>query len=164
MLDLDLNIETACSFTGHRRLPLAEIDAIQERLTLEIEKLITKNGVCNFLTGGAVGFDTLAAMSVIRLKIKYPEIRLYLLLPHYGQANNFSESERYVYDIIFREANEVYYLAKRYEKGCMLKRNKALVDNAKYLISYCNRDTGGTANTLHYARFCKVNDLNLAIK
>ena len=72
-------IAKTCCFTGHRDLYDDAIE-IKQNLKKAIITLI-KNDVSNFITGGARGFDTLAAETVIELKKSYPEIQLILALP-----------------------------------------------------------------------------------
>lgn len=53
-----------CCFTGHRNLPAGKIVKILDR---EIENLIDK-GVTHFISGGALGFDQIAASLIIYKK------------------------------------------------------------------------------------------------
>ena len=66
--------------------------------TLEVElvKLI-ENGYCYFGAGGALGFDTVAAQTVLHLKEKYPHIKLILVLPCVDQAKSWSYEDKVVY-------------------------------------------------------------------
>jgi len=49
-----------CCFTGHRRLAAAHLPETQKRLAQEVDAL-TAQGVTNFMAGGALGFDQIAA-------------------------------------------------------------------------------------------------------
>ena len=69
-----------CCFTGHRKLPTGQYQMIADRLEQTIIRLIEK-GVLYFGAGGALGFDTLAALTVLRLRKQYPQIKLILVLP-----------------------------------------------------------------------------------
>ena len=51
-----------------------------QRLRDTITNVITE-GVTDFYDGGAIGFDMLAAETVIELKTEYPDIKLHMLLP-----------------------------------------------------------------------------------
>lgn len=53
-------------FTGHRRLPKDKIKHIIIRLNQEVDNLISQ-GITDFISGGAIGFDQIAA-SVITAK------------------------------------------------------------------------------------------------
>lgn len=72
--------EKTCCFTGHRLLPKAEIPIIKTELKKAIIELIN-DGVVYFGTGGALGFDTIAAQTILNLKVDYPQIKLILVLP-----------------------------------------------------------------------------------
>ena len=65
--------KTAC-FTGHRDIPPLKRPGIKHRLEREIERSI-QAGYEYFGAGGALGFDTLAAQTVLKLKERYPDIR-----------------------------------------------------------------------------------------
>lgn len=74
-----------CCFTGHRKIPPENFDEISRRLENMIIQLIENGYVC-FCAGGALGFDMLAAQTVIKLKMMYPYIKLILILPCKNQA------------------------------------------------------------------------------
>ena len=67
--------KTVC-FTGHRQINKSKL----KNLPMEIEKSISI-GYDTFLSGGAIGFDQFAASHILRLKKKYPYIRLIFVLP-----------------------------------------------------------------------------------
>ena len=52
-----------CCFTGHRNLPIDSMRAIYSRLGRAVRYAYDR-GVREFRVGGALGFDTLAALSV----------------------------------------------------------------------------------------------------
>ena len=64
--------ETTCCFTGHRNLPEGERTRIEARLESAIAGFVQR-GYRTFCAGGALGFDTLAAQTVLRLKGMYPD-------------------------------------------------------------------------------------------
>ena len=82
----NLRVNTCC-FTGHRIIPSGEKETIRNLLETAIEKAI-QDGYRFFGAGGALGFDTLAAQTVLTLKQQYPHIRLILVLPCINQALN----------------------------------------------------------------------------
>ena len=142
--------EKTCCFTGHRKIPPSEYKCIAERLQKRIINFI-ENGVIYFGAGGALGFDTLAALCVIELKKQYPRIRLILVLPCPEQTKGWSETDKYTYSQIYNKSDKVIYTAKKYYGGCMQKRNRHLVDNSDYCICYLTDSKGGTAYTVNYA-------------
>ena len=72
--------EKTCCFTGHREIDEKDYSKLKKRTRDLIVSLIEK-GVVFFGAGGARGFDTLAAESVLELKKDYPQIKLILVLP-----------------------------------------------------------------------------------
>ena len=78
-----------CFFTGHRKIAQSKIEIVKAQLAENIEKMITEYGVNTFIDGGALGFDTIAAETVIEMREKYQNIKLVMYLPCYGQRNNF---------------------------------------------------------------------------
>lgn len=152
--------KTVC-FTGHREIPFLKAGAIKHMLKKTLENLIER-GYCYFGAGGALGFDTLAAQTVLELKSKYPQIRLILVLPCLSQADRWSDRDKAVYEDIKNRADKVVYTAQEYFKGCMHKRNRHLVDNSSVCICYLTRKTGGTAYTVDYADKNGLQVINIA--
>lgn len=85
--------EETCCFTGHRAIPLLKRKAVVQSLKAELMTLIDK-GYHYFVAGGALGFDTIAAQTVLELKTKFPHIKLILVLPCETQ-NTRVESKGY---------------------------------------------------------------------
>mgnify|MGYP003292514661 CR=1 FL=1 len=88
-----------CCFSGHRKIPSTLISDIYIETEKAIETLI-KEGYCYFGSGGALGFDTIAAISVIKLRKKYPFIRLILVLPCLSQTRNWRFEDKQIYEKI----------------------------------------------------------------
>lgn len=55
----------ACCFTGHREIPPEDREPLRAALLSEIQRLYAEKGVTEFYTGGARGFDTMAAEAVL---------------------------------------------------------------------------------------------------
>ena len=118
-------------------------------------------GVTSFRTGGAVGFDTVAALAVIEKKKDHPEIKLELKLPCKDQNSGWSDMDNRVYDYIISHADDVSYTCEAYRKGCMHERNRSLVDGADFCVAFCASEKGGSAYTLNYARKKQLNIINV---
>lgn len=150
----------ACCFTGHRIIKSIH----REHLFGIVQKSIFnlhKSGYIYFLTGGALGFDTIAAQCVLESASIFPDIQLILILPCKDQFSKWNESEINTYNYILSKASQVIYSSDTYSKGCMLKRNRVLVDNSSYCISYQYKQSGGTAYTTRYAISNGVPVINL---
>jgi len=132
-------------------MPPEQMDTLARRLKAELTKLI-KDGYIYFGAGGALGFDTLAAQTVLELKRNYPHIKLILVLPCLSQTRGWSAVDIEIYENIKRKADKVVYTSQEYTRGCMHKRNRHLVDNSSVCVCYLTESTGGTAYTVDYAR------------
>lgn len=143
--------EKTCCFTGHRIIPEWDRIQVQTRLFISVRQLIL-SGYRYFGAGGAKGFDTMAAQTVLLLQHEFPQVKLILVLPCLSQADRWSESEKRIYEDIKQKANKVVYISKEYTRDCMFRRNRHLVDCSSACICYLNRRTGGTAYTVEYAQ------------
>ena len=104
-----------------------------------------------FGTGGALGFDTMAAQTVLALKPRFPHIKLILVLPCQTQTKRWSENDQKIYNLIRHQADKIVYMSEHYYKGCMHARNRHLVDNSSICVCYLTASHGGTAYTVNYA-------------
>lgn len=151
-----------CCFTGHRNICGEHVSRLADVLGRTVDNLISA-GVTVFRTGGAVGFDTVAALTVIEKKKTNGDIRLQLMLPCKNQTDRWSEKIVRAYEYVKQNADEVIYTADRYYKGCMLYRDRRLVDGADFCVAYCMRSHGGTAYTLNYAKQSGLKTVNIAL-
>lgn len=150
-----------CCFTGHRHLSENQKKEIAERLERAVVSLI-HSGYLYFGAGGALGFDTLCAKTILRLRQSYPGIKLILVLPCVSQADRWRPEDKAVYREIMEQADKVVYTSQEYTRDCMFKRNRHLVDNSSVCICYQTKETGGTAYTVEYARKHGLRIINLA--
>ena len=146
----ELKMKTCC-FTGHRDIPSDMIPKLTLMLRSELTDLI-ESGYCCFCAGGALGFDTIAAQTVLDLKKTYPHIKLILVLPCETQAKSWNTDDRRIYEDIKSKADEVIYTSREYYRGCMHKRNRHLVNCSRVCVCYLKKSSGGTAYTVDYAR------------
>ena len=153
-------IEAVC-FTGHRHIERTDAFSIPTRLKAILTELIAR-GVKRFRAGGAIGFDTVAALCVIELKESYPEISLELVLPCRDQTKSWEERDRIVYDYILSQASSVEYVTEHYTHWCMHERNRRLVNESQVCIAYLKQNSGGTAYTYSYALKKNLKVINLA--
>lgn len=153
--------EKTCCFSGHRIIPVGK----RARVTEELKKIISElysGGIDTFLCGGAMGFDMLAAESVLAFKAKTRDIRLVMALPCMNQAEKWGVEQKQNYNRILREADEVIYLSEEYTKGCMHARNRFMADCSSVCVCYCQSGSGGTAYTVDYARRLGLKIYNVA--
>ena len=157
---MDLKAKTCC-FTGHRTMSSEEKRIAAVRLRRVIEDQI-KAGVVFYGAGGALGFDTLVAQTVLEMKKEYPQLRLILVLPCEDQARRWHSEDIAVYEDIKRRCDKIVYVSREYTPDCMYRRNRHLVDHSGTCICYLTRTYGGTAYTVDYARSKGLRIINLA--
>ena len=103
-----------CSFSGHRQILKIHAESLPLLLSDTIDTLIT-SGVRTFRSGGALGFDLLAAASVLAKRKNNPDIRLHMILPCRDQSSRWPAKFRRAYDNILAAADEVTDLAEQYD-------------------------------------------------
>ena len=154
--------EKTCCFTGHRNIPESQKKSLQKRLESELTQLIHQ-GTRYFGAGGALGFDTMAALTVLKLKEGCPHIKLILVLPCKDQTKVWNEANKKIYNQILQQADKAVYTSKYYYRGCMHKRNRHLVDNSGICICYLTDSKGGAAYTVDYAKQKGLRTINIAV-
>ena len=152
--------EKTCCFTGHRDLPTMEQKGIAAKLEQIVTGLINR-GIKFYGVGGARGFDTLAAQTILNLKTNYPFIRLILVLPCLTQTQGWMTKDIAEYERIKAQADKAVYTSREYAKGCMHKRNRHLVDHSSVCVCYLTKQNGGTAYTVDYAKKHGLELINL---
>ena len=151
---------STCCFTGHRpqSLPfrLNEKDkrcvALREKLKAKIEQLITEEKVTCFISGMALGIDQICAELVLELKEQHAKITLECAIPCEEQAIKWTEPQRDRYFWIAEQCDKETMLQHHYDKECMQKRNKYMVDNSQIVIAVWNGKPSGTGNTVRYTQ------------
>lgn len=143
----------SCCFTGHRRIQITE--NLTHILSNELCRLIEVYGITEFYSGGAIGWDTLCAQTVINLRFKYQQIRLHLVLPccEEHQTASWNGKQKAEYRKILSAADSVEFMSENYYNGCMKKRNARLVELADFCVCYYNEknSASGTGQTVRMA-------------
>ena len=148
----------ACSFTGYRpsKLPFILDKNSEYYLNLynaikdEICRLVDCGVTC-FLTGMAQGIDLMCGEIILELKQIF-DIHLFCVIPCEGQCYGWCEDDKQRYQKLLYGASDIIYTSKEYFKGCMMKRNRYLVDNAEYILAVYDGKQGGTGATIDYAK------------
>lgn len=155
---------TVC-FIGHRAIA-EEKEKLSARLYALLERFVTEKKVTDFYTGGAVGWDALAALTVLKLRGSYPEVKLHLVLPcpFEEQSAKWNEAQKTEYLHILGLVDSVEQVSDRYYNGCMKARNARLVELASdYCICYWNPKDfrSGTGQTVRMAQKKGIEVINL---
>ena len=151
-----------CCFTGHRTIRNIKPSVLAERLENALVNLIENEGVTDFRAGGAMGFDTVAATYVLKMKMKYPQIKLHLILPYKNQEKYFSNADKQLYKYVLDNADSVHYVNEKYTNSALFARNRELVNGADFCVAFLNKLSGGTYYTVNYARKNKLQVINVA--
>ena len=139
-----------CAFTGHRKIEDRHKDRIENLLARAIA-FAYENGCRLFVTGGALGFDTLAAKEIIRFRLSHPDVRLSIVLPCKNQSDSWSSSQVNMYEYTLFNADEIEYVSEEYTDKCMKERNQRLADMCDMMIAYVSRSYSGSAQTVRMA-------------
>lgn len=162
------NKRISCSFTGHRIISAEEKQRLLPHLKSTVLYLISQ-GVKEFHSGGAMGFDTLAASVVFDVSREHTDIRLVLDLPYENQTKGWNETNRRFYDFIKSKAHEINILNKNPKDReeavrYLLSRNRIMIDKSHYCVCYLKDEDakkGGTAYTVNYAKLHDTQIINL---
>ena len=152
-----------CCFSGHRLILTHELDTVTARTEIQIRELILHNGVRFFGVGGAIGYDTMAAKILFRLRATdFHQIKVILVYPFDGFTSRWSDEQREEYARLLPQYDKAVCIAQSGSREAYLARDRHLVDGSAYCIAYCARNSGGTAYTVRYARERGVEVYNIA--
>ena len=148
-----------CGFTGHRpeKLPWGDHEedprckALKILLAREVEQA-ANNGARLFRCGMARGCDLYFAEAVLALRKQRPDLRLEAWLPCPGQADRWRDADRLRWERLIDACDGVRVVEPYYTDGCMLRRDKAMVDGVDELITVWDGSSGGTGWTVRYAK------------
>lgn len=146
---------------GNRLLPRGQSEAIAARLERRVLKLVSL-GVTRFFTGGNLGFDTLAAQVVLRVREDHPEVQLALVLPGRDQARKWPQRAVETYEEIKSRSDEVVYTSETGGYGAILRRNRYMMDESDYCLCYLTKTSGRTAELVRYAERTDHPVINIA--
>lgn len=157
---MSLRPQTVC-FTGHRDLRGQE-KALTPLLDQVIEALY-RRGYRRFFSGGAMGFDLLAAERMLHFRETHPDVRLIMAIPCADQTAKWPAAECRRYERVLYHADETRVLAPHYYRGCMMVRNRHMVNRSSVCVCYLDKPKGGTVTTVAYAAAENLSILNLAL-
>lgn len=154
---------SSCAFTGYRpqKLPwLAREEdprciALKHRLWLAIEEAC-RSGMEHFICGMAQGCDLYFGELVVQAKAYWPDVTLEAALPCPEQAQQWPEEDRTRWRRLLDVCDYETVVQKHYSSGCMMRRNRYMVDHAAVLIAVYDGQNGGTGSTVRYAMKQKI--------
>ena len=150
--------ETTCCFTGHRpdKLPWGNDEsdsrcvALKERIRREVEAAYDR-GFRHFICGMARGCDFFFCEAVLDLRDQRPGVTVEAAIPCENQASRWNEADRARYSRLVGLCDFETMIQRGYDRGCMLRRNRYMVDHAALLIAAFDGSLGGTMYTVAYA-------------
>lgn len=122
-----------CTFFGHRDAP----DSVKPFLYTAIESLIISNGVDSFYVGNNGNFDRMVIFCLKSLKLKYPHIRYFVILAYLPDKKLCNIDEQ---DTIYPE-----FLCNTPKKFAICKRNRWMIEQSDFVITYVKHHFGGAA-------------------
>ncbi len=148
-----------CCFTGHRARKLPWGDDETDPRCLAVKTILKKRldtayemGCRAFLCGMALGCDLYFAEAVLELKERDSTVTLAAMIPCPEQAGRWSAVNRLRYEGLLKKCDCCEILEPAYSKGCMLRRNEAMIDRSQVLISVFDGSPGGTMHAVAYAK------------
>ena len=140
-------------FTGHRKFTV-NINEFYKIAKL-MKKLISE-GISDFYAGGALGWDMNFENMILIMREKYfPFLKLHLVLPcpPEEQTAGWDIDDIEEYQRILEAADSVEIVSEHYDKNCMKKRNKRLVELGDICVCYYNEKNtrSGTGQTVRIA-------------
>lgn len=134
--------------TGHRTVDHPIVRQGINQLT----NLALQRGITTFLTGMALGTDTLAAIIWTERYLAWKAI-----LPCSDQSKLWTYQQQVLYRKLLTQATEVKVLYPKYEQGVMQGRDAWLVKNSQLCLAvWDGRTEGGTYLTIGMARKAKL--------
>lgn len=167
---MNIDKAKAVAFSGHRTFKAAAghdlFSSAEPAMPLDRRlegtlRALAAEGYTDFLCGMAEGFDLLAARCVVRLRDKFPAVRLIAAIPFPGQDDRFPPELRERYRRLLSLCDCAVVLSPVYTPDCFHRRNDFLTDNASVLVCYYNGTKGGTAYTVKRALHNGLRIINL---
>ena len=149
--------EKVVCFTGHRpeKLPCQNRGSVQ---TMMLKSFLYKqiydciqDGYTVFVAGLSMGVDMWASTIVMSFMEKYPDIKLITVSPYKAFGEDRKNADYWEYRNTIEKSSEVIYISDEYYKGCMKKRNLAMIDMSDRIIGVIKENRSGTSQTIRYA-------------
>lgn len=131
-----------CFFAGHRDAP----SDIFPQLLESVYQSVQNQRIQEFIVGNHGNFDYLAAQAVLKVKEKYPAIKLFLLLPYYSANIN---------QILPQGFDGTYYppdMEKVPQRFAIVTANRYVAAHSDYLIAYVWQVGSNSAKLVEYAK------------
>lgn len=141
--------QNACCLIGHENLKGYNRKKIMQELEAQIESLI-KDDVKVFYSNCTPGFEMIGALKILRMRKKYPQIKLYLIIRYKNKCAGWSKADLELYEHIQAKADEVYYELKK-DDETIAPECKSIINYADYVLAAWN---GEESNRVGNAVLC----------
>lgn len=150
--------ETTCCFTGHRpdKLPWGNDEsdlrctALKRRISAAVEEAYER-GFRHFICGMARGCDFYFCEAALELRDSRPGVTVEAAIPCEDQASRWREADRERWFRLVGLCDFETMVQHHYDKGCMFRRNRYMVDRSGLLLTVFDGTLGGTMYTVSYA-------------
>ena len=149
---------STCCFTGHRpeKLPWGsdETDPRCKALKQKLQDAVSAaydEGMRHFICGMARGCDFYFAEAVLALRAEKQDVTLEAAVPCPTQADNWPPEDQSRWRTLLAACDVETIVQNHYTAGCMLRRNRYMVDHSAMVIAVYDGTNGGTRRTLEYA-------------
>jgi len=125
-----MDTDKACCFFGHRKID--KTPELIERITREIEILITEKTVSIFYFGSKSQFDDLCHKVVTKLKEKYPHIKRVYVRSAFQHIPDWYE------DSLLQRYEDTYFpeYMENAGRASYVERNQEMINNSDFCIVY----------------------------
>lgn len=150
-----------CFFTGNRmHTEIRNSNNCSDLILLKeiIRQLFINailNGYNNFISGVAMGFDTICAEIVIELKEKYPEVTLEIAIPYETYTVKWNDNDKERFFNIVAKCDKETMLQTRYTIDCNIKRNKYMIKKSDFIVVVNNGKHDYILQMINYAKKLK---------
>lgn len=138
--------EKMVALTGHRVCEHLDEDALQ----YELESLI-REGYTGFLCGMAQGFDLTALKYLVALKCRY-SLYIEACIPFEGHERSIPKAFREQYQDLLSACDKRTVMLPGFSEGGYFTRDRYMVDCADLVLAHLEKEEGGTAYTVSYAK------------
>ena len=148
----------SCSFTGHRpeKLPWGHQESDPrcqdlKRRILGAAEAAYEEGFRHFICGMAQGCDLYFCEAAQALRDSRPGVTVEAAIPCESQADKWPPEDKERYQRLVGLCDFETMVQRQYDRGCMLRRNRYMVDRSSLLIAAFDGSKGGTLYTASYA-------------
>lgn len=146
-------MEKTCCVTGHKDIPVRQMEAVKADLRREIGKAVA-DGYTGFMTGFINGVEQCFAEIVAEMKKEHPKLRLIAVLPYQKRLDTLQAGKRT--KALLNACSEIIVIQENYEPSVYARRNRYIVNQSDRVIAvYDGREKGGTVKVIRLAHMMR---------